>query len=84
MIEVHAPIGDKQPPICSGCGGTKEAPIATILSVYYQSLGVTILLCAVRARDLANAVGFMWSRASTARASSSSNMSVNQPLKGRG
>lgn len=58
MIEAHAPIGDKQPPICSGCGGTKEAPIATILSVYQRDLGVTLALCEVCARDLANAVGF--------------------------
>ena len=58
MIEAHAPIGDKQPPCCSGCGGTKGAPIATILSVYHRDLGITLALCEICARDLANAVGF--------------------------
>ena len=59
MIEAHAPIGDKQPTSCAGCGGTKEAPIATILSIYHRDLGVTIALCEVCGRDAANAVGFM-------------------------
>jgi hypothetical protein len=58
MIEAHAPIGDKQPACCSGCGGAKEVPIATILSIYHRDLGVTLALCEVCARDLANAVGF--------------------------
>lgn len=59
VIEAHAPIGDKQPHSCVGCGGTKQAPIATILSIYHQSLGITIALCEVCGRDAANAVGFM-------------------------
>ena len=31
----------------------------TILSIYQQSIGVTIALCEVCGRDLANAVGYM-------------------------
>ena len=59
MIEARAPIDDKQAQSCSGCGGTKEAPIATILSVYHHDLGVTIALCEECGRDAANAIGFM-------------------------
>jgi len=59
MIEAHTPIGGKQPVSCTGCGGTKAAPIATIVSIYHLSLGVTLALCEVCGRDLANAVGFM-------------------------
>jgi hypothetical protein len=59
MISAHAPIGDKPPKLCTGCGGTKEAPIATIFSIYHLDLGVTIALCEVCGRDAANAIGFM-------------------------
>lgn len=59
MIEVHAPIGDKSPSDCAGCGGKKEAPIAAIFSIYDRSLGFTVALCEVCGRDAANAVGFM-------------------------
>ena len=59
MIEARTPIGDKQPALCSGCGGTKEAPIAAILLIYHRDLGVTIALCEECGRDTANAVGFM-------------------------
>ena len=59
MIETQAPIGDDQRSSCAGCGGTKLAPIATIILVYHSNLGFTLALCEVCARDLANAVGFM-------------------------
>ena len=59
MIEARAPIGHEQPQSCSACGGTKAAPIATVLSIYHQSIGVTIALCEECGRDTANAVGFM-------------------------
>ena len=61
MIEARAPIivDDKPLSPCTGCGGTKEAPIATVLSIYHRDLGVTLAFCEVCARDLANAVGFM-------------------------
>ena len=65
MIEAHVP-GGKQPQSCTGCGGTKGAPLAAILSIYHRSqgvedpdLGVTFALCEECGRDLANAVGFM-------------------------
>jgi hypothetical protein len=58
MIEAHAPIGPKQPADCAGCRGKKEAPIAAIVSISDRDLGVTIALCEVCGRDLANAVGF--------------------------
>lgn len=59
MIEARTPIGHEPPQCCSGCGGTKTAPIATIVSIYHQSLGITLALCEECGRDLANAVGFM-------------------------
>ena len=58
MIEAHAPIGEK-PSICMGCGGTKDAPIATIVGIYHRDLGITLALCEVCGRDAANAIGFM-------------------------
>lgn len=58
-IEAHVPIGDKPSSVCAGCGGTKDAPIATIFSIYHHSIGVTIALCEVCGRDAANAIGFM-------------------------
>lgn len=59
MIEARVPIGDQPPPRCSACGDTKGAPIAALVSVYHQGPGVTLALCEVCGRDLANAVGFM-------------------------
>ena len=59
MIEARAPIGHEQAQSCSACGGTKSAPIATILSIYHRELGVTLALCEECGRDTANAVGFM-------------------------
>ena len=59
MIKARASIGDKSPSTCAGCGGTKEAPIATILSIYHGDLGATLALCEECGRDTANAVGFM-------------------------
>ena len=59
MIEARAPIGHEQAQSCAACGGTKAAPIATILSIYHRELGVTLALCEECGRDTANAVGFM-------------------------
>ena len=59
MIEARTPIGHEQAQSCSACGGTKGAPIATILSIYHRELGVTLALCEECGRDTANAVGFM-------------------------
>jgi hypothetical protein len=59
VIEALSPIGDKSSADCTGCGGQKGAPIATILSISHRDLGVTIALCEVCGRDVANAVGFM-------------------------
>ena len=63
MIETQAPIGDVKPESCAGCAGTKQAPIAAILSIYrhvsHHSVGSTIALCEECGRDIANAVGFM-------------------------
>ena len=63
MIEAHATHGNKrlQTEQCSGCGGAKQAPIATVLSIRHNpgDLGVTLTLCEECGRDVANAVGFM-------------------------
>ena len=62
MIEARSPMGipaDKPASDCAGCGGTKRAPLATVLSIYRGDLGVTIALCEECGRDVANAVGFM-------------------------
>lgn len=59
MIEARAPIGENLPTDCAGCGGAKQAPIATFLSIYHRDLGVSMLLCEECGRDVANAVGFM-------------------------
>ena len=61
-IEAHAPdlaYSKLKPDACVGCGGTKAAPIATLLSIYNGSLGLSIALCEECGRDVANAVGFM-------------------------
>jgi len=44
---------------CAGCRGTKQAPIAAVVAIYHEDLGITIALCQECGRDLANAVGFM-------------------------
>jgi len=68
VIAAHAPIGEKRPTDCAGCGGSKEAPIAVILSISHRDLGFSVALCEVCGRDVANSVGFMcvrdggWSR----------------------
>lgn len=63
MIEARTPIGDVSPQCCVGCGGTKQAPIATVLAIYHHvghhSLGTTIALCEECGRDAANAIGAM-------------------------
>ena len=59
MIAARVPIHHEPPQSCQACGGTKAAPIATVLSIYHRSLGVTLALCEECGRDLANAVGFM-------------------------
>jgi len=63
MIEARVPMGlpaDKPASDCEGCGGTKRAPLAVVLSIYRGGgLGVTIALCEECGRDVANAVGFM-------------------------
>lgn len=45
---------------CAGCNGSKQAPLASIVSIYHEpaGLGFTIALCEECGRDLANAVGF--------------------------
>ena len=59
MIEARAPIGDKVPRDCTGCAGTKNAPIAAIVAVYHREIGVTVAFCEECGRDIANAIGFM-------------------------
>lgn len=62
-VEARTPIdyidGSQDRLPCAGCGGTKGAPIATVLSIYHHPLGVTIALCEECGRDVANAVGLM-------------------------
>ena len=56
-VEMNSAIG---PGACAGCGGSKQAPIACVLSVLRgDGLGVTIAFCEVCGRDAANAIGFM-------------------------
>ena len=56
---------DDDPTECTGCDGTKGAPLATRVDIGGYA---TIVLCEECGRDLANAVGFMcvreggWSR----------------------
>jgi hypothetical protein len=63
MIQALAPVGNVSPQSCAGCAGAKQAPIATVLSIYQEvgvhGLGTTLALCEECARDAANAVGFM-------------------------
>lgn len=42
MIEARTPSEDVQKQSCTGCAGTKGAPIAGIVSVYYQGGSVPI------------------------------------------
>ena len=58
-VEARTPICDHPMSSCTGCGGSKEAPIATLLAIYQGELGITIALCEECGRDTANAVGFM-------------------------
>jgi len=59
-VEARVPlVADRPPTDCAGCRGTKEAPIATELSIYHRSLGVTLALCEECGRDVANAIGFL-------------------------
>ncbi len=58
-ITAHAPVCDQPATICAGCHGSKDAPIATILSIYHGDVGVTVALCEECGRDTANAIGFM-------------------------
>lgn len=63
MIETRSPISEVKVESCAGCAGAKQAPIATVLSIYrdigQHSLGVTLALCEECGRDAANAIGFM-------------------------
>lgn len=57
---VNAMIGRVESSDCAGCGGTKQAPIAGIVSILRESgVGISIALCHECGRDLANAVGFL-------------------------
>ena len=46
---------------CMGCNGSKQATIATIVSISREpsGIGITIALCEECGRDAANAIGFM-------------------------
>lgn len=58
MIEARAPVGENLPS-CTGCAGTKGAPLVTIFSIYHRDVGFTIALCEECGRDSANAIGCM-------------------------
>ena len=63
MIETRALIGHVPSESCTGCAGSKKAPIAAIFSIYRDvsghSVGTTLVLCEECGRDAANAIGFM-------------------------
>lgn len=46
---------------CAGCNGSKQAPLAGIVSISREpsGLGLTFALCEECGRDAANAIGFM-------------------------
>jgi hypothetical protein len=90
MITALSPASDPVTPAsCAGCGGKKEAPIATIVAIYHLSLGVTLALCEVCGRDLANAVGFMcirdggWSKLEPRKRAPKQNDETNDGGKAR-
>ena len=57
-VQPHNRIGQSD---CAGCNGSKQAPLATIVSIWREpsGLGLTIALCEECGRDAANAIGFM-------------------------
>jgi len=57
LIDARSPGKNDDGAICTGCGGEKKAPIATI--VHIGRGGVRITLCQECGRDAANAIGFM-------------------------
>ena len=59
MIEARTPKETDDFAICTSCGGTKKAPIATIVFVGNRNRGVELTLCQECGRDAANAIGFM-------------------------
>lgn len=46
-------------PACTGCRGTKGAPLAAVVDIGEGKHAKRILLCQECGRDAANAIGFM-------------------------
>ena len=59
MINARTPTANDDGAICTGCGGEKKAPLATIVFIGNHDGGVELTLCQECGRDAANAIGFM-------------------------
>ena len=61
-ITANVPAEQMEPARCTGCAGTKNAPIAGVFSIDSHapmSTPVKLVLCQECGRDAANAIGFM-------------------------
>ncbi len=60
-IHAEVPRAEQSPKDCTGCGGAKGAPLASVVHVFHDSedAGVSMVLCEECGRDMANAIGFM-------------------------
>jgi hypothetical protein len=60
-VITELPRAEQTPKDCTGCGGAKGAPLASVVHVFrdHEDAGVLMVLCEECGRDLANAVGFM-------------------------
>jgi hypothetical protein len=60
MITASSPTGTHAQHNCTGCRGTKSAPLACVVDIgTHPAVTTRLVLCEECARDLANAVGFM-------------------------
>jgi hypothetical protein len=59
VILATSPGADYEATDCVGCGGTKKAPLACVVSIGHGDKGITLAICEECGRDTANAIGFM-------------------------
>lgn len=62
-VTAETPEAGRTPKDCTGCGGSKGAPLASVVHVGHvrvdADVSVSMALCEECGRDLANAVAFM-------------------------
>lgn len=60
-VITESPRAEQTSKDCTGCGGSKGAPLATVVHIFTRAddAGISMTLCQECGRDTANAIGFM-------------------------